>query len=57
VLDALPTYMIFVFPAPAGVRRTSLENAKKKLDGLGWEEPLYSTTVSIFCESDNHKKA
>ncbi|KAG5599020.1 hypothetical protein H5410_030390 [Solanum commersonii] len=30
-----------------------LEECVEKLDGLGWEEPLYSTTVSIFCESDS----
>ncbi|KAG5632875.1 hypothetical protein H5410_004592 [Solanum commersonii] len=29
----------------------------EKLDGLGWEEPLYNTSVSIFCESVCYNKS
>nr|XP_009779131.1 PREDICTED: uncharacterized protein LOC104228372 [Nicotiana sylvestris] len=29
----------------------------EKLDALGWEEPLYSATISILCEGDSYRKA
>ncbi|XP_059310010.1 uncharacterized protein LOC132061170 [Lycium ferocissimum] len=32
------------------------EECIKKLDGLGWGEPLYSAALSIFCEGDSYKK-
>uniref|UniRef100_M1DCB6 Uncharacterized protein n=1 Tax=Solanum tuberosum TaxID=4113 RepID=M1DCB6_SOLTU len=35
----------------------AFEECMEKLDGLGWEEPLYSTAASIFCESERYKKA
>ncbi|KAM3247732.1 hypothetical protein P3L10_009499 [Capsicum annuum] len=28
----------------------------KKLDGLGWGDPLYSATVSILCEGNSYRK-
>lgn len=34
-----------------------MEEHIEKLEGLGWEEPLYSTGVSIFCEDDRYMKA
>lgn len=28
-----------------------------KLEGLAWEEPLYSAYVSILCEGDSYRQA
>nr|XP_016490144.1 PREDICTED: uncharacterized protein LOC107809950 [Nicotiana tabacum] len=33
-----------------------IEECMEKLEELGWEEPLYSATVSIFCEGDSYRK-
>ncbi|XP_075097500.1 uncharacterized protein LOC107808235 [Nicotiana tabacum] len=33
-----------------------IEECMDKLEGLGWEEPLYSAAVSILCEGDSHRK-
>ncbi|XP_075099149.1 uncharacterized protein LOC142176015 [Nicotiana tabacum] len=33
-----------------------IEECIEQLDVLGWEEPLYSATISILCEGDNYKK-
>ncbi|XP_009625023.1 L10-interacting MYB domain-containing protein-like [Nicotiana tomentosiformis] len=34
-----------------------VEECMEKLEKLGWEEPLYSATVSILCEGDSYRKA
>ncbi|KAM6593679.1 hypothetical protein CsatA_001382 [Cannabis sativa] len=34
-----------------------VEDCMEKLDGLGWEEPLYSATIGILCEGDSYRKA
>ncbi|XP_062099996.1 uncharacterized protein LOC133805863 [Humulus lupulus] len=34
-----------------------VEDCMEKLNGLGWEEPLYSATIGILCEGDSYRKA
>ena len=34
-----------------------IEECMEKLEGLGWEEPLYSAAVGILCEGDSYRKA
>ena len=33
-----------------------VQECMEKLEGLGWKEPLYSTTIGILCEGDSYRK-